>query len=103
MVEDDVAAPAGLFLAAEGVVEGGVLAHAHEGGGFFYGEVAGLAAEVGVGGGFDADGVVEEVELVEVHGEDFFLGVVAFELDGDDPFDGFLEESFHDVVGTGRI
>ena len=57
-------------------------------------EVACFFVEVYLCRRFDADGVVEEVELVEVHFDDFLFGVVALEFDGDHPFDGLLEGAF---------
>ena len=91
--EHDVAAAAAAVGVAHGVVERGVLAESDEGCGLTDGEVDGFLVEVGVRGGLDAYRVVEEVEVVEVEGDDFLLGVVALELDGDDPLDGLLEQS----------
>ena len=65
-------------------------------------------------GRFDTHGIVQEVKLVEVHLDNFFLGVVALEFDGYHPFDrllhGALEESvtwrgvqqFGQLLGDGR-
>ena len=93
LLEHDVAALACALVLAQRVVVGGVFYHAHECGCFFDGEILGCFAEVDVCGRFDADGVVEEVELVEIHFDDFLFGVVAFELDGYHPFDWFLHGS----------
>ena len=103
LVEHHVAASAGTLSAAHGVEERRVLAHAHQRGGFFDLEVLGVASEVGVGSSLHAHGIVQEVELVEVHRQDLFLRVVAFQFDGDDPLDGFLEETLQRVLRAGRI
>ena len=103
LVEHHVAASAGTLSAAHGVEERRVLAHTHQRGGFFDLEVLGVASEVSVGRSLHAHGVVQEVELVEVHRQDLFLRVVALQLDGDDPLDGFLEETLQRVLRAGRI
>ena len=52
---------------------------------------------------FDADGVIEEVKLVEIHLDDFLFRIVSFKLHGDGPLHGFLNESVHQPVRLGRI
>ena len=103
LVEHHVAPAASALVAAEGVIVRGVLAHAYQRGGFLNLQVFRLATEVGEGGSLDADRVVQEVELVEVHREDFLFGVVVFQLYGNHPFDGLLEQTLHHVARTGRI
>ena len=46
---------------------------------------------------------MEEVEIVEVHRDDFLLRVVPLQLDGNHPLDGLLHGAFVDVVGLGAI
>ena len=53
-------------------------------------ELSGLLTEIGLGCVFDAYGAMEEVEIVKIQGDDLFLGVHAFELDGRHPFDRLL-------------
>ena len=38
---------------------------------------------------------MQEVEIVEVHGDDFLLGIVPFQLDCNHPLYGFLQGTLH--------
>ena len=97
--EHHVAALAATFGLTHGVEVGGVFAHAHEGGTFAEAEVFRSLAEVDVGGCFNAHGIVEEIEIVEIEREYFLLGIMSFKFHGDDPLDGFLHESLHGGLG----
>ena len=90
-----------LFV-AHGIIVRGVLTHAYEGGTFGKVQVLRLLAEISVGGRLDAHGVVQEVEVVQIHGDDFLLGEVALQLDGNYPLDGFLQEALHGALGLFR-
>ena len=46
----------------------------------------GLFIEEGFGSGFDAKSVASERHCIEVHGQNFLLGVVLLQLHGNDPF-----------------
>ena len=88
-----VAAFDAAFRMPYGIVVAGVLAHADEQGALACVELHRLLAEVGLGRCSDADGIVQEVEVVEVHAHDFLFRVEAFQLEGNDPLDGLLQES----------
>jgi len=103
LVEHHVAASARTFIVAHRIVKGRILAHAHQRGGFLYLQVLRLATEVSVGGSLYADRIIQEVELIEIHRKNLLFGVIAFQLYGDNPFDGFLEQTFHYVIGARRI
>ena len=84
---------------AHGVEERGVLAESDEGGCLAHRQVFGLFVEVSVGCGLDAHRIVQEVEVVEIEGDDLLLGVIALQLDGYHPLYGFLEEALHGAAG----
>ena len=84
---------------AHGVEERGVLAESDEGGCLAHRQVFGLFVEVSVGSGLDAHRIVQEVEVVEIEGDDLLLGVIALQLDGYHPLYGFLEEALHGAAG----
>ena len=99
---DDSVAPVqrGLFAPfARRVVEPWVFAHAHQRGGLFDRQLLGLLAEVHVGGVVNAHALVQKVELVEVHRNEFLFGVAGLELHGDDPFLGLLKEPLESAGG----
>ena len=102
LVEDDVAATPGALIAADGIVVAGVLAHADQRSSLFDREGLRGLPEIDAGGGLDTDGVIEKVELVQVHVDNLFLRVVPLELDGNHPLDRLLEEALHHIVGIRR-
>ena len=91
------------FVFPHGIEIAGVLAHAHQRGRLAGVQVAWFLAEIGLGGRLDAHSVVEEVEMVEIHGDDFLLGVIAFNLERNHPFDGFLQGTFPERRGRAGI
>ena len=103
LVEHHIAACTHAVGIAERVVVRRVLAHAHKCGGLFKREVLGLLAKVHPCGALDAHCIVQEVELVEVHLDDFLLGVVALQFERNHPLDGLLQRSFKDVGRLGRV
>ncbi len=103
LFEDGVAAFEGAFGVAYGVVVCRVFDHTHQQSRFLNVEVACLLIEVYLSGRFDAHGVVQKVELVEVHLDNFFLGVVALKFDGYHPLDGLLHGAFEDAVARRSV
>ena len=101
LVKHDVAASAYPIGPAHRVVERRVLAHTHQCSRLFGFQVARQASEVSKCGSLDADGIVQEVELVEIHRQYLLFGIITLQLDGNHPLDRFLEKTFHDVAGTG--
>ena len=97
LVEHGVAAVAGTFLMAERIEIARILEHPDKHGGFLGLEVARLFAEIYVCRCFNSDGIVEEVETVEIHVDDLVFGVEPLELHGDHPFDRFLDCALEDV------
>ena len=88
--QHDIATLDATFRITDRVIEAGVLAHPHEQGTLASVHSHRLLAEVGLGGSLDAYGIMQEVEVVEVHVDDFLLRVETLQLEGNDPLDGFL-------------
>ncbi len=99
--QHDVAALLCEFGMTHRVVVRRVLAHAHQHGALVDGQVLGLLAEICLCCRLEAHGIVQEVEVVEVHRDDLLLGVVAFELHGNHPLNGFLQQAFLHAAGLG--
>ena len=57
----------------------------------FNGKGIGRRVKIDLGGGFDANGIVDKIELVEVQGDDLVFGVSLLKFCGDDPFIQFLK------------
>ena len=103
LVKHHIASLAGALAVAQRIVVRRVFAHAHQRGRFLQVELRGVFAEIDKCRRLDAHSVVQEVELVEIHLDNLVLGVVALELDGDDPLDGFLQGTLKDVARFGRV
>ena len=103
LVEHHIAPSTGTFIVAHRIIERRILAHAHQRSRFLNLQIFRFATEVGKGSSLDAYRIVQEIELVEIHGEDFLFCIVTLQLYGNHPFDGLLEQTFHHIVGTGRI
>ena len=88
---------------AHWVVIGRVLAHTHQCCGLLNVQILRVFIKIYLAGHLDAHGIVQEVELVEVHLDDLVLGIIALEFNGDNPLDGLLQRALKDVVGFGRI
>ena len=103
LVEHHIAALAAALRHTDGIEQRGILAHAHQDSTFVHREIAGLLAEIGASGRLDAHGVVKEIEVVEIHCDDFLLGVIALELQGNHPLDGLLEQTLEGAPGSGTV
>ena len=103
LVEDNVAAFERTVGIKYGVVDAGVLAHAHQHGSLLDSKFLGALAEVDGRRRLQPHGLEEEVELVEVHVHNLFLGVEILQLHGYDPLDGFLEKTLLDIPRRRRI
>ena len=58
-------------------------------------EVLRFFVEVCAGCRLDAHGIMQEIEVIEVHGDDFLFGIVSFQLDCNHPLYGFLQGALH--------
>ena len=100
LVEHGVTSVECVLGAATGVVQGGVLTHTHQHGSLFEFQLGRRSAEIYLCGRLNAHSVVEEVKLIEVHGEYLLFGVEALELGGNHPLYGFLQSAFEDIICT---
>ncbi len=75
LAEDDSTAAGRFLRAADGIEEGRVLTHADQHGSLFNVKVAWHLVKINAGSRADSHGVVTEIELVEVHVDDFFFGI----------------------------
>ncbi len=98
-----VAARTAALGVAHRVEERWVLTHADQCCRLGDSEVFGRFAEIGLGCCLDADGVMQEVEVVQIEVDDFLFGVATFQLDGYHPFNGFLEQALRSAVCGFRI
>ena len=85
------------FRMAERIVAARRLGHARDHGRLGESQAGSGFAEIRLGRGFNAVGVLAEINIVEVKGEDPVLGELVFQLDGQD---GFLH--FTRVAAFGR-
>ena len=72
----------------------GIFAHAHKQSTLASIERHRIFAEVSLCGRLDTDSIVQEVEIVEVHPDDFLLRIETLQLQGDNPFDRLLQKAF---------
>ena len=85
LVQDVVAAAQRLVVVEHRIVAGRLVDHTHQAGALLHEQFGGILAEEGIGCGLDSVGVAAEEDGVEIHRDDFVLGVVALELDGRNP------------------
>ena len=93
LFHDHRTARQGFLGAPDRVEQSRVLQHAYQHGGFLDVHLIRSLAEIDVARRTDADGVVAEIELVQIHVDDFLLGVEGLELDGNHPFNRFLHHA----------
>ena len=98
--EHDVATVATALGIAHRVEQRRVLAKTDERRRLLNVQFARLLIKIGVGSRLDAHGVMQEVEVVQIEGDDFLLRVVALQLHGNHPLDGFLQQALELRVGS---
>ena len=62
-------------------------------------EMVGLGREIGIGGSVYREGIIEEVEVIEIDGKNLVFGIIGLEVEGYKGVDGVLEERLEYVVG----
>lgn len=77
--------------------------HAYEHGGFLYVELRRQFAEIHPSCRLDADSIIQEVELVEIHLNDLIFTVIPLELYRNHPLYRFLHGAAQNVAAFGRI
>lgn len=83
----------------ERVKKGGVFQYVYEYSCFVDVEFVLLFVEIDFRSCFDVIGIINKVEFIEVYCNDFFFGILVFEVGSNDLFFEFLEAVFLDVFG----
>ena len=91
--EHHVSSVAGTLRIAHRVEERRVLAETDERSRLGEGKILRFLIKIGIRRRLDTHGIVQEVEVVEIECQDFLLGIVSLQLDGDDPLYRFLQQS----------
>ena len=81
----------------------GVLAESDQGCRLRQRQVPWFFTEIGVAGRLDTHGIMQEVEVIQIHRDDFLLGEVVLQLNGDHPLYRFLHQSLHRTTCRGRV
>ena len=98
--EHDVATVATALGIANGVEQRRVFAKTDERRRLLNVQFARLLIKIGVGSRLDTHGVMQEVEVVQIEGDNLLLRVVALQLHGNHPLDGFLQQALELRVGS---
>ena len=88
---------------ADGIIVRRILAQTHENGSLRRSQVFRFLTEIGVGSRLDAHRIMQEIEVVEIHGQYLVLRIVALQFDSNHPLDGFLQQTLHHTVRGLRI
>ena len=99
LVEHGITTPAGTFVKTTGVIERRVLTHTYQGSGFFYFQVLRVFGKIRLSRCLDTYGIVQEVELIKIHGKNFLLCIIAFQFYRNHPLNRFLQQTLHYIVG----
>ena len=102
LLQDRIPTASCTFVLAYRIEIGRILAHTDQGCRLLDFQGFRGTAKIDTGCRLNTHRIVEEIKLVQIHVDDLLLRIVAFQLDGNDPFDGFLEKTLHHIVGTGR-
>ena len=84
-VEDDIAALQGILWIDKGIIIGSGLEHTHQDGCILRLQVLGRAAEIGLAGSFDTEGVGTEIDGVGIARQNLLLVEEIFQFVGRDP------------------
>ena len=90
-----------VLLVVEGVIVGGLVGDAHDGGALRQAQLRHVLAEVGVGGGLHAVAALSEVDGVEIPFHDLFLVVLLLQLQGAEDLRQFSLDG--DLVVAGQV
>ena len=85
------------------VIVRGILAQTHKNSSLGRCQVLWFLTEIGVRCRFDAYRIMQEIEIIEIHGQNLVLRIVTFQLDSNHPLDGFLQQTLHHTVRGLRI
>ena len=80
------------------IITGRILAHSHKHRRLFYLQIFGLASEISRCSRFYTDSIIQEVELIEIHRQNFFFRIVTFQFHGNHPFDRLLQQTLDGIA-----
>ena len=103
LVKYDIPTPTGLLGTTNRVKERRILTHTHQSCTFVDGQVARFFVKISLGCSFDTHSIVKEIEIIEVHGDDFLLRIVALQFHGNYPLNGFLHSTLINIICLGAI
>ena len=93
LLQHYISALARAFILSHRIIIGRILHHAHQCRGLLYLKILGLLAEIDECGTLDANSIIQEVKLIEIHLYYLLLGIEAFKLDSDHPLYRFLHRT----------
>ena len=70
-----------------------VLTHSYQCGRLFQGQFFRFLIKISIRGRLDTHRIMQEIKVVQIHCNDFLFREITFQLNGDHPFDGFLEDT----------
>ena len=59
--------------------------------------------KIGIGSRLDTNGIVQEIEVIEIKSQNLLFGIIAFQLHRNHPLYRFLQQAFHRTVRLFRI
>ncbi len=83
--QDVIASEQGRLVIQNGIVPRGLIDHSHKGSRLFYGKLGRVLVKKGGSSRPDSIGIAPIEDRIQVHGQQFFLSVIAFQLDSRDP------------------
>ena len=101
LVKNCITAATGTFIKTTGIIKRRVLTHTNQGSGLFYFQIFGVFSKISLGCSFNTYSIIQEIELIKIHGKDFFLCVITFQLYSNYPLNRFLQQTLHYVISCG--
>ena len=98
--ENGITAGQSPIVVTNRVVERRVFTQAHQHRRLLYLEVGRVSRKIDLSSRAYADGIVEKVKLIEVHSDDFLLGVETLNTRRYHPFDRLLQGPGKDIMGS---
>ena len=103
LLEHHIAAIDAAFGVPNGIKSRWILEHSHKCSCFFHAKFVWLLTEIYIRCGFHAHSIVKKVKLIEIHLNDFVLGIESLKFDGYHPLHWFLNGAGEKTVRFGRI
>ena len=101
--QNDIAALTTTLRASDGVIVGRILTQADKRGSLHDCQIFWLFAEIHIRGSLNTNGIMKEVKIIEIHGDDLVLRIIALKLQGYHPLYRFLEHALQGRTCMFRI